>query len=707
MGLRFGMGMSLLLAMGGCGDAATVEEPSDLPADSDAGAVAPDPEASFVMSPPSDASTAKDARSATADATVALPRSANRAPLAPSKYIKLPLGAIKPRGWLRGALQVQAAGLTGHIDEFWDPIKTSGWKGDGHANLVGNYSAEFVPNYLEGLVPLGYLLDDPTLIAKAKRFVEFVLSRPSLESITVDTLSWLYMGRMLREYHEATADPRVLTVLRQAIADIAAKGVRYETGNPWGGRRIGGVTAFSYWLYNQMGDPQILTETEKIAEPNTRDWAGAFVKSPFPGPPYDHGVDLTEALKFPALYGLQKSDPSWGASVTTALATLYRDDGQMGGRFNADEYLAGPRPTQGTELCDIVEHLHSLEQVLAVSGNLDLADRMEELAFNAKPGALTADMWARQYDQQANQVLVSVAHRPWHGNNDDSNIYGMNPNFGCCLANFGHGWPRFVEHMWMATSDGELFAMAYGPSEVAIPLASGGTFGVVEDTEYPFDGNVAFEIRASAPTLTTLHLRIPKWAAGTTIIVDGQSRPAERGTLVDLRRTWSDGDRVQLQLPMTIKIQDRFNHAVAVTRGPLVFALRIGMQYKSLARHYRGSADWEIRPTTPWNYGLVLDRAHPETSLHATRNPIGRLPFGQTGDMVYDAQTDTFLPWTEDPPVVIKGRGRLIPEWTMNGTNAADPPPSPVVSSSSEQDIELVPYGAARLRVTEIPVIAP
>jgi hypothetical protein len=707
MSWRIGIGTSLLLALAACSDDAVIEEVSTPSADAGRVTIVGDPGPAAGSTVSAEASVVMDARPSEGDAAVARPLSPNRAPLAPSKYLKLPLGAIKPRGWLQGALRVQADGLAGHIDEFWDPIKTSGWKGDGRSNLVGNYSAEFVPNYLEGLVPLGYLLDDPNLIAKAKRFIDFVLSRPSLESITVDTLSWLYMGRMLREYHEATGDPRVLTVLRQAIADIAAKGIRYETGNPWGGRRIGGVTAFSYWLYNQTGDAQILADTEKIAEPNLRDWATAFVKSPFPGAPYDHGVDLTEALKFPALYGLQKSDPSWGASVSTALSTLYRDDGQMGGRFNADEYLAGLKPTQGTELCDIVEHMHSFEHILAVNGDLALADRMEELAFNAKPGALSADMWARQYDQQANQVLVSVAHRPWHGNNDDANLYGMNPNFPCCLANFGQGWPRFVEHMWMASSNGELYAMAYGPNEVEIPLAGGGTFGITEDTEYPFDGSVSFEVNASAPTLTTVHLRIPKWATGATVIVNGEARNAQPGTLVDLRRTWSSGDRIQLELPMTVQIQDRFNHSVTVTRGPLAFALRVGMQYKSLARHYQGSADWEIRPTTPWNYGLVLDRAHPEASLQPMRNPIGRLPFGQKGDMVYDTKTDSFVPWAEDPPVVIKARGRLIPEWIMNGANAGDPPLSPVVSSSPDQDVELVPYGAARLRVTEIPVIAP
>jgi hypothetical protein len=261
--------------------------------------------------------------------------------------------------------------------------------------------------------------------------------------------------------------------------------------------------------------------------------------------------------------------------------------------------------------------------------------------------------------------------------------------------------------MWMASADGELFAMAYGPNEVQIPLADGGTFGIVEDTEYPFDGTIKLQVKTSAPTRTTIHLRIPQWALGATVVADNEMRSAAPGTLYDLRRTWVNGDIVEVRFPMSIKVENRFNDSVAVTRGPLVFALRVGMQYKMLGRHYQGSADWEIRPNTPWNYGLVLDRMHPEASLLAVRHPIGRLPFGQKGDMVYDAATDAFVSWNEDPPVVIKAKGRLLPQWGMNGANAADPPKSPVQSSSPQQDVELIPYGAAKLRVTEIPVAVP
>src|SRR5690606_9597962 len=123
------------------------------------------------------------------------------------------------------------------------------------------------------------------------------------------------------------------------------------------------------------------------------------------------------------------------------------------GVFTGDEHLAGIYPTQGTELCAVVEMMFSLENLLAIFGDAAFADRLEQVAYNALPATFTADMWAHQYDQQVNQVLCSVAPRAWTNNSDSANIFGLEPHFGCCTANFHQGWPKLVSHLWMATPD--------------------------------------------------------------------------------------------------------------------------------------------------------------------------------------------------------------------------------------------------------------
>ena len=101
------------------------------------------------------------------------------------------------------------------------------------------------------------------------------------------------------------------------------------------------------------------------------------------------------------------------------------------------------------------------------------------------------------------------------------------------------------------------------------------------------------------------------------------------------------------------------------------------------------TSDWEISPTTPWNYGLFIDRDAVQESIHVTTKKPGKVPFAQ-----------------ESAPVVLKLKGRAIPGWVLVQNSAGQTPPSPVTSDQPDAKLELIPYGSTRLRITEFPVIA-
>jgi len=107
---------------------------------------------------------------ATQAPSAAVPVWKSRAPLTASTFYFLPQGSIRPAGWLKRQLRIQADGLSGHLDETWADVgPSSGWLGG-----KGEWW-ERGPYFLDGLVPLAWLLDDARLKAKAQRYIDWTL----------------------------------------------------------------------------------------------------------------------------------------------------------------------------------------------------------------------------------------------------------------------------------------------------------------------------------------------------------------------------------------------------------------------------------------------------------------------------------------------------------------------------------------------------
>jgi hypothetical protein len=207
---------------------------------------------------------------------------------------------------------------------------------------------------------------------------------------------------------------------------------------------------------------------------------------------------------------------------------------------------------------------------------------------------------------------------------------------------------------------------------------------VTEETGYPFRGAVRLAVNPASPATFPLVLRIPAWAGNTRVTVNGKAVSGVRpGTFHRVERAWQPGDRVEITFPMDVRTSRWFHNAVVFDRGPLVFSLKIGENWRKL-RQTGPAADWEVDPTTPWNYG-VLAGTKPEVAEKA----VGAMPFSPQG-----------------APVEIRVKGRRVPQWTLVNGSAGPVPASPAASTAPVETLTLIPYGSAKLRITEFPELA-
>jgi hypothetical protein len=619
----------------------------------------------------------------------------NREPLQPNAFNLLPLTSVMPKGWLLEQLRIQAQGLSGHLDEFWPDLGSqSGWLGG------AGESWERGPYFLDGLVPLAYLTKEPALISKVKKWMDWTLDHQQPDGWigpprNRDWWPNFVMLKALIQYQEATGDARVVPVMEKYFA-YQAKHIDQQPLKEWAIYRWHDEVLSILWLYNRNGDLSLLDLARKL-HAQGHDWEAQFsdfrTKEKVTKQASNlstHGVNNAMAMKAGPVWWLITGGRGDRDSLYQMLEELDRYHGQPNGLFSADEHYAGRDPSQGTELCAVVESMFSLENDLSILGDPRFGDRLEKIAYNALPATLTHDMWAHQYDQQANQVMCSLANHKWGTNGPESNIFGLEPNFGCCTANMHQGWPKLAANLWMAAPDGGLAAVVYGPSEVVATVRGGTAVTVEEKTDYPFRENITLTVKPARPAVFPVLLRIPAWANGAAIKVNGISQTmVQAGSFYRIERQWKTGDAVEIHFPMQTRTSTWYNNSVALERGPLVYSLKVGESWHKI-KQTGPATDWEVFPSTPWNYALMFDPKTPIVSFAVKEKPMSRQPFS-----------------AETAPLEIAAPARRLPAWQLVDDSAGPLPVSPVTSKRPDEMVTLVPYGAAKLRITAFPYMLP
>jgi hypothetical protein len=375
--------------------------------------------------------------------------------------------------------------------------------------------------------------------------------------------------------------------------------------------------------------------------------------------------------------------------------------GGFGGDENCRPGYADPR--QGFETCGIVELMQSCEILAQVLGDPIWADRCEQLAFNMLPAALDPAQQGTHYITGHNSIQLDNVPKTMGQFDNGFAMQAYMPGvdqYRCCPHNYGMGWPMFTQSLWLATGDDGLCANMYAPCTVTAEVASSSTtITFTEATDYPFSGAVTLKLASPGSLTFPLYVRVPGWCPSPAIQVNGQTVSSSAGpSYVKISRTWASGDTVTLSFSLQPAVTSwpTQEGAVTVSYGALQFSTQIDENWNQFATTptlNNGSMTWpeyEVAPGSPWNYGLVLDSADPASSL-TVDSYSGSLPAN---------------PFTQPAPVSMTVAAQQIADWHSDCMNVVTPlQDGPVASGLPQQTISLIPMGAARLRISSLPVI--
>ena len=590
---------------------------------------------------------------------------------------------LKPEGWLRRQLEIQAEGLSGNLHKIWPDIRDSAWIGGKCEGW------ERVPYWLDGFIPLAYLLEREDMIATVKKYIDAIVSSQKEdgwicpckkeERKKYDTWAVQLICKVLKVYYDCSGDKAIPDVIYRVMKNY------YEM------LKSGEITLFGWgkfrwfesfisinFLCEKYGEEWI-KDLARIIKNQGFDYATTNYKWIKPSHKWQmntHIVNMTMMLKSEAV-----SHSILGEKYTDRAerfrAFLDKYNGTCFEGFTGDEVLSGLDPTKGTELCAVVEQMYSYEEIFAHTGDNKWAERLEVLAFNALPATLSEDMWTHQYVQQVNQIACqkTMIMAPWSTNGPYAHTFGLEPNYGCCTANFNQGWPKFALTPFMH-KDNSIINAVMLPS---VLNSDGVTIRLT--TNYPFENKMHYLIEADRSF--SFIIRIPSFAKN--LKVNGKS-----AEIKDLEFAIEKGkSEIEVEFDTTPYLKERPNKLYALQMGPLLFSVPVS--YIKEMKEYKKKGverkfpycDYQLIPTSSWNYGFA------SKEFKASFNGISDVPFSQS-----------------EPAVTIRAKMKKL-DWGLKFPyrSVCRKTPKSLIPISDEETVELCPYGSARLRMTEMPLL--
>lgn len=511
---------------------------------------------------------------------------------------------ISPLDWSKHQLETQLSGLSGHLCDFWPDISDCAWIGGSHD------SWERTPYWLDGYVPLVYLLNDQQGIKRVEFYIKNIVKRqqadgwiaPSnIERSTYDVWGIFIVLKALLGYARIKNSRKAYDSIYRALKALNAHLDKYPLFD-WAKFRWFEALLIIYPIYKKYKEEWLIELAHKLHDQGFdyyKYYQEDFPKKKCPKDVWNqhtHGVNNAMAVKCYGLYSLLTGDKEDYKKADYMLKMLNKYHGVVSGTFNADECFAGKDPRQGSEVCLIVELMYSLEELSAISGKSKYFEQLERIAFNALPNGLTRDMWAHQYDSQVNAPFIKRSDvYLWGTNGPESNIYGLEPHYGCCTSNYHQGWPKFVLSA-LAHKGNALFVNSYIPL-----LLSTKKYEVRIEGGYPFEKEATIAVNSEINT--TISLIVPNFA--DSLEVNGVIYQKNGYIKLPINKGNNTFKVVVHYQPRFVK--DKYGYSLL--DGSLVYALKIDEEYvqinKDVPLRELPHGDFEVHNKSKFNYALA------------------------------------------------------------------------------------------------------
>ncbi len=635
---------------------------------------------------------------------------------------KLPLGAIRPEGWLKDEMLHMCA-LQKRLGALSGLVKNGEW-----------VSGEALPRYARGLVLLSAALDDKNLKDRMAGFfqpifrsaneggdfgpMQFRTQTPKIEAI-----------KALLDYYGYTADERVIPFLKKYFKNQFNK---YEVTPCWFNSRarlLEEIPALEA-VYRETDLEWLQDLGEKLRDSST-DWFRLASRFPYRKPAHRYvsdaalkrvkktvslyekqelapkvkpltpdliekqwkkqqkavetnGVNLAKAVKYAAVYGRFVGDDSLKSLSLKLVDSLMRYHGTAAGMFTADGRLSGASPVRGIDVQASVEMIDSLIEVIKETGDYGCVDLLERITYNVVAAACTDDCTAVQDVLLINQVEASSERMLPHGESDGGNAY-FSRKLSRGAVSVLSAFPLYMQAACM-TKDDEIDFLTYTPCDMDISVG-GCKLTISERTGYPFRNTVVFKVEyAEGEPQVKINFRVPRNV--TMQLISGGQVVASDSKQISVKCVLRTGSTFMLKMDIPLSVEENADKSYSLYKGNLLMSLKVPFNKKTDEKDARVM---NLNFAKKWNIAPLLAR---------------RLRGGARS--LYEEETTivreiSATPFSfENPPFELQIRSKNVMNWDYDVDGYTQIPKKPVFSEEALERT-FIPFGCSRLHVAQFP----